>query len=69
MVKANAYGHGSVAVAKYLESHGLRHFAVASALEGEELRQAGIKANIHVLGKCCCYLSQEELIYLARSSA
>ena len=51
VVKANAYGHGSVAVAKYLESHGLRHFAVASALEGEELRQAGIKANIHVLGK------------------
>lgn len=53
VVKANAYGHGSVAVAKYLESHGLRHFAVASALEGEELRQAGIKANIHVLGSGC----------------
>ena len=51
MVKANAYGHGSVQVSKYLQDHGFRHFAVATGLEGEELRAAGIKGNIIVLGK------------------
>ena len=51
MVKANAYGHGSVPLSKYLQRHGFRHFAVASAQEGEELRQAGITGNIHVLGE------------------
>ena len=50
VIKANAYGHGSVPLAKYLQRHGSQHFAVASAQEGEELRQAGITGNIHVLG-------------------
>lgn len=50
IVKANAYGHGAVAVARYLQGHGISHFAVATSLEGEELRTAGIHCNIHVLG-------------------
>ena len=51
VVKANAYGHGSTHLAKYLQDNGYRQFAVATALEGEELRTAGITGNIHVLGK------------------
>ena len=50
VVKANAYGHGSTHLAKYLQDNGYRQFAVATALEGEELRAAGITGNIHVLG-------------------
>ena len=50
MVKGNAHGHGSVPVAKFLETHGIRHFAVATVLEGEELRQAGIRGFILIFG-------------------
>ncbi|XP_045213701.2 alanine racemase-like [Mercenaria mercenaria] len=50
VVKANAYGHGAVGVSRFLEKHGISHFAVATALEGEELRAAGIHCNIQVLG-------------------
>lgn len=49
-VKANAYGHGAVAVAKELNANGIRAFCVASALEGVELRKHGIKGGILVLG-------------------
>lgn len=51
VIKANAYGHGSVAVARHLSANGIRHFAVATAAEGQELRQAGIKDFIQVFGK------------------
>ena len=57
VVKANAYGHGSTHLAKYLQDNGYRQFAVATALEGEELRTAGITGNIHVLGKSHSILS------------
>lgn len=53
VIKANAYGHGSVPLAKYLQRHSSQDFAVASAQEGEELRQAEITGNIHVLGSGC----------------
>lgn len=45
-VKANAYGHGSVAVAKHLESQGVSWFGVATAGEAFELRRGGVNANI-----------------------
>jgi alanine racemase len=48
VVKANAYGHGLVECAKYLESVGAKYFGVALLQEGIELRQAGILAPIHV---------------------
>ena len=51
VLKANGYGHGSVPMAKFLEAHGFRHFAVATGQEGEEMRRAGVKSNIHVLGR------------------
>lgn len=50
-VKANAYGHGAVQVARYLESE-LRadYLAVACLDEAAELRRAGIAAPILILG-------------------
>lgn len=50
IVKADAYGHGSMEVAHILQKQGVNYFAVAIAKEGEELRQAGIDAPILVLG-------------------
>lgn len=50
VVKANAYGHGAVPVAKKLEELGADYLAVACLDEGEELRQAGVSMPILVLG-------------------
>ena len=50
VVKANAYGHGAVPVAKKLEELGADYLAVACLDEAEELRCAGIKAPILILG-------------------
>ena len=50
VLKGNAYGHGAVPVARHLEKNGFTYFAVATSLEGEELRQAGIKGFIQILG-------------------
>lgn len=50
VVKANAYGHGAAEVAKALEQVGCCFFGVALCEEGVELRGAGIKSPIIVLG-------------------
>jgi len=50
VVKANAYGHGDVQVARVFESMGCEFFGVAIPEEGARLRQAGIKAPVVVLG-------------------
>ncbi len=50
VVKANAYGHGAVPVARKLLALGAARLAVATATEGAELRAAGIEAPIHLLG-------------------
>ena len=49
VVKANAYGHGAVAVARTLVGAGLERLAVATLDEGIELRGAGIEAAILLL--------------------
>ena len=49
-VKANAYGHGALLVAKQLNRMGVRAFCVASAAEGVELRKGGVRGEILVLG-------------------
>ena len=49
VVKGNAYGHGSVAVAKTLAKAGADMFCVTCSSEGIELREAGIKQPILVL--------------------
>lgn len=50
IVKADAYGHGAVPVAKVLREEGVRHFAVARPAEGIRLREAGLADRILVLG-------------------
>ena len=50
VVKANAYGHGLVGVGRALESLGVEWLAVALVEEGIELREAGIRTPILVLG-------------------
>jgi alanine racemase len=50
VVKANAYGHGAVAVSRILASEGVRLFAVASVEEGIELRRSGLTGRIFCFG-------------------
>ncbi|NBD24378.1 alanine racemase [Paenibacillus glycinis] len=49
-VKANAYGHGAVEVAREAERCGVDFLGVAFLDEALQLRQAGVKAKILVLG-------------------
>ncbi len=49
MVKASAYGAGSVEVAKTLQDRGVDYLAVAVADEGADLRRAGITSGIIVM--------------------
>ena len=49
VVKANAYGHGAIEVARALDPLGVAMFAVAYVDEGIALRQAGITTPILVL--------------------
>jgi alanine racemase len=50
IVKGNGYGHGGPEVSKALERFGSDWFGVASAGEGLELRKAGVRKPILVLG-------------------
>ncbi len=49
-VKANAYGHGAVLVARKLLELNVNAFCVATAAEGVELRKNGITGEILILG-------------------
>ena len=49
-VKANAYGHGAVQVARAALEGGATRLAVHRTLEGVQLRQAGITAPILIMG-------------------
>ncbi len=50
VVKADAYGHGAVPVAKALEANGADYLAVACLEEALELRQARLRLPILILG-------------------
>lgn len=66
VVKANAYGHGAVVLAKFYEYLGVKNFAVANISEGLELRNNGIKSSILILGyttpQCAKVLYDNNLI-------
>ncbi|MBB6451671.1 serine/alanine racemase [Salirhabdus euzebyi] len=62
VVKANAYGHGDVAIARELMRAGLKMFAIATLAEGVRLRQYGIKGDILILG----YTNPKELASLEK---
>jgi alanine racemase len=49
VVKADAYGHGMVEVARVLASEGARWLAVSSVEEGVTLRRAGIDLDVLVM--------------------
>lgn len=61
-VKADAYGHGAVSVAKALRQKGIRSFAVACAEEAVALREQGIEGEILILG----YTHPDEFDLLCR---
>lgn len=50
IVKADAYGMGAVAVSRKLEELGARYLAVADLDEALQLRNAGIRAPVLILG-------------------
>jgi alanine racemase len=50
VVKADAYGHGAIPVAKALQSHQIDAFAVATLEEALELRRNGIDGIILIFG-------------------
>ncbi|MDD4202607.1 MAG: alanine racemase [Candidatus Omnitrophica bacterium] len=50
IVKANAYGHGSVEVAKVFEDEKVSYLGVATLDEALALRDGGIKSSILILG-------------------
>jgi alanine racemase len=64
IVKANAYGHGAIAIARELERCGVDFLGVALCEEAVELRNAGIKTPLMVLGGI--YNSQCEDVFTYR---
>lgn len=48
-VKADAYGHGAIEVARALETEGCNYFGVATIIEAEELIKSDIKSPIILL--------------------
>lgn len=63
VIKANAYGHGLIRVAKVLQQAGVQAFAVARLNEALQLREAGIQQPIISLEG---FLNSAELNELAR---
>jgi alanine racemase len=51
VVKANAYGHGLSIVSSHLHKLGVRHFAVSSVTEADELRNYIPNGDILILGR------------------
>lgn len=62
IIKADAYGHGSIRVAERLAAAGAARFAVATVSEAIELREQGVKLPILILG----YVGDEDARLIAR---
>lgn len=58
-IKANAYGHGAVIIGTALQEMGIKNFCVATVNEALELREAGIKGQILILGYTSPYQFEE----------
>jgi alanine racemase len=71
-VKANAYGHGAVSIARAAEEYGVDYLAVAAVSEGEKLRAGGVKSPIlllnHVLPEEIPELLAAKLVPVAASA-
>jgi serine/alanine racemase len=62
VVKANAYGHGDIRIAKELYRIGISSFAVATLAEGVNLRRNGVKGEILIFG----YTHPQDFKYLVK---
>lgn len=62
VIKANAYGHGSIPIAKRLQNAGAAYFGVATVPEAVELREQGITLPILILG----YIDEADAPLIAR---
>lgn len=63
MVKANAYGHGAVQVARHLSNEGVKWFGVATVNEGVELRERGVKERILLMAGAGAQYALPELLH------
>jgi alanine racemase len=50
VLKADAYGHGALPIARFLEERGVGRFAVAAIAEGRALREGGVRGEVLLLG-------------------
>ncbi len=62
VVKANAYGHGDIRIARELNKNGIYSFAVATLAEAVDLRRSGIKGEILIFG----YTHPQDFKYLVK---
>jgi alanine racemase len=62
VIKANAYGHGLVGIARFLAEQNVRHFAVGKVMEAAALRENGIGGTVLNFGP----FSREEADQLVR---
>jgi alanine racemase len=62
VLKADAYGHGAVKVARTALNNGASYCGVASVNEAVQLRQAGISAPLLVLGYTPAWQAREALL-------
>ena len=63
VIKADAYGHGDVQVARMLYEQGVRMFAVSNIDEAVGLREAGIKGEILILGYSSHFYAKTLYVY------
>ena len=63
VLKADAYGHGAVKVARTALNNGASYCGVASVNEAVRLRDAGITAPILVLGYTPAWLAKQALLH------
>jgi len=63
VVKANAYGHGALPVAKTLQQEGVKHFAVFTFNEAVELREGGLQGEILIFSRLSTDMLEDALAY------
>lgn len=72
VVKANAYGHGALPLARLYEREGVSCLAVSNVEEAVQLRRGGIGAEILILGytppDCASLLAEHRLVQTVFSS-
>lgn len=63
VIKANAYGHGAIEMARFYLKNGINRFAVSNIEEAIELRRGGITGEILILGFTPCTLAPRLIEY------